>query len=79
MESVEQVVLALVAEKAERKDVSRTATWEELALDSLDVTELMMEAEARFELTIPDAEATNLKCPGDVIAYLERALRQGAA
>jgi acyl carrier protein len=79
MESIEQVVLRLVADKAERGEVGRSSTWEELGLDSLDVTELVMQLEERFGVTVPDAEATALKCPGDVIAYLRRLKGSDAA
>jgi acyl carrier protein len=78
MESIEQVVLALVSAKVGRP-VGLTETWEQLGLDSLDVTELLMEVEERFRVTVPDAEAMTLKCPGDVVEHLKRLKGSDAA
>jgi acyl carrier protein len=79
MGSIEQEVIALVSEAANVKEVTRDSTWEELGLDSLDVTEILMKAEEKFGVSIPDGEAANWKTVGDVIDYLERRGRQGAA
>ncbi len=43
--------------------------------DSLDVAELMMELEDEFGLTIPDADAENIRTVADAIDYLARRQR----
>jgi acyl carrier protein len=43
----------------------------DLGADSLDTVELIMEFEKQFDISIPDAEAENIKTVGDAITYLE--------
>lgn len=43
----------------------------DLGADSLDTVELIMEFEKAFDLTIPDADAENIKTVGDAISYIE--------
>ena len=41
--------------------------------DSLDVVELVMALEEKFEIEIPDEEAEKIQTVGDVVAYIEKA------
>ena len=41
--------------------------------DSLDVVELVMALEEKFEIEIPDEEAEKSQTVGDVVAYIEKA------
>lgn len=50
----------------------------DLGLNSLDAIELMFKIEEEFDLSIPDEDVQKLVTVGDVIAYLERRLNQGA-
>lgn len=72
MSPIEREVLDLVRIMSGGREASRASTWEELGFDSLDVTELLMEAEERFGARIPDDLAATLRTVGDVIAHLER-------
>jgi acyl carrier protein len=72
MEPVEKEVVEMVRKAARGHEPSRSSTWEELGLDSLDVTELLMQLEERFGVRIPDHEAATLQTVGDAITYLER-------
>jgi acyl carrier protein len=72
MESIETEVIELVRKVASQGEVTRSSTWKDLGFDSLDVTELLMQAEERFAIQIPEAEAEGLKTVGDVIAYVQR-------
>lgn len=46
---------------------------DDLGADSLDVVELVMALEEKFEIEIPDEEAEKIKPVGDVVAYIEKA------
>jgi len=51
--------------KAESKFV------EDLGADSLDVVELVMALEEKFDIEIPDADAEGIATVGDAIKYVE--------
>jgi len=46
---------------------------EDLGADSLDVVELVMALEEKFEVEIPDEAAESIKSVKDVVAYIENA------
>ncbi len=44
---------------------------EDLGADSLDVVELVMALEEKFDIEIPDSDAENIITVGDAIKYIE--------
>jgi acyl carrier protein len=44
---------------------------EDLGADSLDVVELVMALEEKFDIEIPDADAEKIVTVGDAIKYIE--------
>lgn len=62
---VEQLSVAPDAVKLESKII------EDLGADSLDVVELVMALEEKFEVEIPDSEAEKLKTIQDVVSFVE--------
>lgn len=71
--SVEQEVIDIVVEQlgVNKEDVNETKSFvEDLNADSLDLTELIMNFEQRFNCTISEEEAEKLKTVGDVITYI---------
>ena len=46
---------------------------DDLDVDSLSMVEVVVEAEERFDVKIPDDEVKNLKTVGDAVAFIERA------
>ncbi|HEX6248817.1 MAG TPA: acyl carrier protein [Nocardioidaceae bacterium] len=46
---------------------------EDLDVDSLSMVEVVVAAEEKFDVKIPDDEVKNLKTVGDAVAYIERA------
>lgn len=44
---------------------------EDLGADSLDIAELVMAMEAKFDLEIPDEDAQKIKTVGEAVSYLE--------
>jgi len=44
---------------------------EDLGADSLDVVELVMALEEKFDIEIPDDEAEKIQTVADVVAYIQ--------
>ena len=54
--------------------IKMEATFEEdLEADSLDIVELLMEIEEKFEIKVPDEDAENMKSVADVVAFIKNA------
>ena len=45
---------------------------DDLDVDSLSMVEVVVAAEEKFGVTIPDDEVKNLKTVGDAVAFIER-------
>lgn len=45
---------------------------DDLDVDSLSMVEVVVAAEEKFDVKIPDDEVKNLKTVGDAVAYIER-------
>ncbi|MPZ59782.1 MAG: acyl carrier protein [Propionibacteriales bacterium] len=45
---------------------------DDLDVDSLSMVEVVVAAEEKFSVKIPDEEVKNLKTVGDAVAYIER-------
>ncbi len=65
----EVVVEQLDCDPAEVKEDSRFI--EDLGADSLDVVELVMALEEKFDIEIPDEDAEKIKTVADAIKYIE--------
>ena len=54
------------------ENVTMEATFvDDLAADSLDIVELVMTIEEKFDLEIPDSDAEKIVTVGDVVKYIE--------
>lgn len=72
--AIDQEVIDIVVEQlgVDKDDVNPSKSFvEDLNADSLDLTELIMTFEERFNCEIAETEAEKLKTVGDVIAYVE--------
>ncbi len=65
----EVVVEQLDCDAAEIKEDSKFI--EDLGADSLDVVELVMALEEKFDIEIPDEDAEKILTVADAIAYIE--------
>jgi acyl carrier protein len=65
----EVVVEQLDCDPAEIKEDSKFI--EDLGADSLDVVELVMALEEKFDIEIPDEDAEKILTVGDAIKYVE--------
>lgn len=73
--ALEQEVIDIVVEQlgVDKEDVTLSKSFvEDLNADSLDLTELIMTLEERFDCEISEEEAEKLKTVGDVVAYVEQ-------
>ncbi len=76
----EQDILAGVAElvneetglPVESVELDKSFT-EDLDIDSLSMTSIVVQAEDRFSVTIPDEDTKNLKTVRDVVNYIQQA------
>lgn len=54
---------------------SQTSLTDDLAMDSLEIMELLMALEKKLRITIPAEDITGLKSVGQVAAYLEQKVK----
>lgn len=54
--------------------ITADSTFEELAIDSLDATNLLFALEEEFNVSIPDAEARAIRNVRDAVEQVERLL-----
>lgn len=75
--SKEQIAETVIAIVEERLGVSASdITLEkniinDLGADSLDSVELIMSIEQKFDISIPEEAAENIKTVGDIVEYVE--------
>lgn len=72
--SIEQEVIDIVSEQlgVDKNEIDPSKNFiEDLNADSLDLTELVMTFEERFDCEISEEEAEKLKTVGDVIKYVK--------
>ena len=78
---IEEVVRNTVT-KITRKDASqfsRTATFNDLEADSLDVVQILVALEDHFDIEIADEELENITSMGDFIDYIDRKVAEKTA
>lgn len=83
MAQTEQEILAGIAElvneetglPVEAVEMDKSFT-DDLDIDSLSMTSIVVQAEDKFEVKIPDEDIKNLATVRDVVAYIQQA--QGA-
>ncbi|GGK28468.1 acyl carrier protein [Pilimelia terevasa] len=58
-----------------KDDVAEDKSFtEDLDVDSLSMVEVVVAAEEKFSVKIPDDEVQNLKTVGDAVSFIEKAL-----
>ena len=76
MDSVESDIFKIIAEKAavERENVVSGAKLEELAIESLDVVEIIFAVEEKFDIHVPfnaNDQELEFETVGDVVEAVE--------
>ncbi|MCC8021416.1 MAG: acyl carrier protein [Akkermansiaceae bacterium] len=75
-DSIESQVKDIIVEQlgVEPEKVTSEARFiEDLGADSLDIVELVMAFEEKFDIEVPDEDAEGLKSVADVISYIRKA------
>jgi len=69
-EQVKEIIVQELSVPEEK--VKESSTFEsDLRADSLDVVELVMELEEKFEIEIPEEDFEQIKTVGDLVRYIE--------
>ena len=75
MANIAEDVKAIIVEKlgVDASEVTETASFtNDLGADSLDIVELIMDFEKKFDIEIPDVDACDkISTVGDAIQYIE--------
>lgn len=72
MTLLEQIIEIMESEVDTKFDnVDENTTFDELQLDSLDMVEIIMAIEEKFDIEISDEDGENIKCIGDAVKYVE--------
>jgi len=72
--AIEAQVREIICDKLSVKPeqiAPETSFINDLGADSLDIVELVMELEDKFDIQIPDEEAEKIQTVGDAVQYIE--------
>lgn len=70
IDEVKEIVVEQLS--VEEEEVTADASFiDDLGADSLDIVELVMALEEKFNLSISDEDAEKLRTLGDVVKYIE--------
>ncbi|NLZ38131.1 MAG: acyl carrier protein [Firmicutes bacterium] len=66
-------VISLISDQltVDEDELTMETSFEDLNADSLDIVELVMALEEKFNLEISDDELESIKTVGDVVRYIE--------
>jgi len=78
---LERAVLAIVHDQrtTPEDDLTPDTSLDEVGIDSLDALNIIFAIEEKFSIQVDDDEARNLRTPNDIVAAIERHLREGDA
>ncbi len=72
MTLLEQIIEIMESEMDRKFDnIDENTTFEELQLDSLDMVEIIMDIEEKFDIEISDEDGENIKSIGDAVKYVQ--------
>lgn len=74
MSSIFDQVKAIIVEQlgVDPEDVKSEASFvDDLGADSLDIVELVMALEEKFDLQIPDEDAEKIRKVGEAVSYIQ--------
>jgi len=80
--TVGEIIIAIIAKemRVDASRVSTSSTMEELQVESLDAIQIIFEIEDRFQISVPyDKSNHSLNCVGDIVAMVDRLLRERKA
>jgi acyl carrier protein len=78
-QKIYEAVAAIISDKlgVSESEITETANFvADLGADSLDVVELVMEIEKKFDIQIPDHDAETFKTVGDAVTYISSKIQK---
>jgi acyl carrier protein len=78
MGNVQDTLFKLMAEQLGKpiSAITLESTFEDLGADSLDVVEIALTVEDKYEIEIPDDAAEGIDTVGDIIAIVEKLIKK---
>jgi acyl carrier protein len=76
-DSISDIVIDIISSMVceNKDDISEdTDVFKDLALDSIDIQELIMEFEEEFDIDIDDIDIINISTIGEIVEYLSNAI-----
>ena len=69
-EKLKEIIIEQLGVEDEAAITMEATFVDDLSADSLDIVELIMSLEEKFELEIPDEDAEKIATVGDVVKYI---------
>lgn len=70
IDDVKEIIAERLSYDKDKIDLTTSFT-EDLGADSLDLVELIMELEKKFDITIPEDASENIRTVGDVVNFIQ--------
>ena len=77
-DELKEILIMRVGLSPDKVSENPDTTFAEMELDSLALVELQLAMQQRYGFEIPDSEASQMTTVGEVVAYTNRRLREGA-
>jgi acyl carrier protein len=71
--SVEDTIKGIVTKivRCDDKVLTPESTWQDLKADSLDMVQILIAVEEKFDIEVPDEDVQNIHNFGQFVAYVE--------
>jgi acyl carrier protein len=71
--SVEDTIKGIVTKivRCDKKILTPESTWQDLKADSLDMVQILIAIEEKFDIEVPDEDVQEIKNFGEFVAYIE--------
>jgi acyl carrier protein len=71
--SVEDTIKGIVTKivRCDTKVLTPESTWQDLKADSLDMVQILIAVEEKFDIEVPDEDVQNIHNFGQFVAYVE--------
>jgi len=71
--SVEDTIKGIVTKivRCDNKLLTPESTWQDLKADSLDMVQILIAIEEKFDIEVPDEDVQNIQNFGQFVAYVE--------
>jgi acyl carrier protein len=72
--SVEDTIKGIVTKivRCDKKILTPESTWQDLKADSLDMVQILIAIEEKYDIEVPDEDVQEIKNFGEFVAYVER-------